>query len=150
VLLAGHPVPDARSEAAGRAALAFVADVPRDDLLLVLLSGGASSLLSCPAPDVERRDLEQVTRLLLGSGAPIEELNAVRKHLSATAGGGLGRARAAGRTLVLAVSDVPDDRIDLIGSGPFAPDPSTWRDAVEVLRGRGLWSEAPEAVRRRL
>ncbi|MGH0032065.1 MAG: glycerate kinase type-2 family protein [Myxococcota bacterium] len=145
---AGHPVPDARSAAAGAEALAFVGGVPSTDVLLVLLSGGASSLLTTPDVGLERRDLETATRLLLAGGAPIDELNAVRKHLSATAGGRLALAGRAARTIVLAVSDVPDDRIDLIGSGPFAPDPSRFADAAAVFRSRGLWDELPGAVRR--
>jgi glycerate-2-kinase len=143
----GHPVPDARSEAAGREALRFVARLPSEDLLLVLLSGGASSLLSCPVEGVSREDLAETTRLLLGSGAAIDALNAVRKHLCAAAGGRLALACAARACVVLAVSDVAGDRIDVIGSGPFAPDPTTFRDAVGVLRERGLWSSLPGAVR---
>jgi glycerate-2-kinase len=142
-----HPVPDERSAAAGREALAFVASVPPGDALLVLLSGGASSLVSCPAAGLAPGDLAETTRLLLGSGAAIDELNAVRKHLSATAGGRLALASRAGRSFVLALSDVAGDRIDVIGSGPFAADPTRWEDAIAVLRERGVWSKLPPAVR---
>jgi len=146
-LEAGHPVPDARSAAAGREALAFVASVPAGDALLVLLSGGASSLLSCPADGLELEDLAETTRLLLGSGAAIDELNAVRKHLSATAGGRLALASRAERSFVLAVSDVAGDRFDVIGSGPFAADPTRWEDAIAVLQAREVWPKLPPAVR---
>ena len=136
--LAAHPVPDARSEAAAREALRFAADGPPDAVLLVLLSGGASSLLAGPLPGLALEDLAAATRALLRAGAPIEELNAVRKHLSLAAGGRLARAARARRIEVLAISDVPGDRLDVIGSGPFAGDSSTFADALAALRGRGL------------
>jgi len=139
--LAAHPVPDARSEAAARAALRLLADGASDEVLLVLLSGGASSLLAAPLPGLEVADLAAATQALLRAGAPIEELNAVRKHLSCTAGGRLARATRARRIEVLAISDVPGDRLEVIGSGPFAADPSTFADALAALRGRGLAAE---------
>jgi glycerate-2-kinase len=143
---AGHPVPDARSERAAREALALVAAAAPEDALVVLLSGGASSLLACPAPGLSLGDVAAVTASLLASGAAIDELNAVRKHLSAVGGGRLGQHTRCERVEVLAVSDVPGDRIDVIGSGPFAPDPSTWADARTVLERRGVWAGLPPAV----
>jgi glycerate-2-kinase len=143
---AGHPLPDARSEAAAREALALVAGAGPGDALVVLLSGGASSLLACPAPELGLADLAATTSALLAAGAGIEELNAVRKHLSAVAGGRLGRAAACARVDVLAISDVPDDRLDVIGSGPFVPDPSTFADALDVLERRGLLKSVPARV----
>ncbi|MDJ0850232.1 MAG: DUF4147 domain-containing protein [Myxococcota bacterium] len=147
---AGHPVPDARSERAGREALAFVGRTGPGDVLCVLLSGGASSLLACPSEGLTLGDLADTTKLLLGSGADIEELNTVRKHLSRVAGGQLGRSARAERIEVLAISDVPGDRLDVIASGPFAPDPSCFADALGVLDRRGLVAAVPEAVRRHL
>ena len=144
---AGHPVPDARSEDAGREALRFAARVPPDAVLLVLLSGGTSSLLAAPAEGLDLADLAATTRLLLASGAPIDELNTVRKHLSAVSGGRLALATPARRVCVLALSDVEGDRFDVIGSGPCAPDPSRYRDALEVLEQRGVLGEVPEPVR---
>ena len=143
---AGHPVPDARSENAAREALALVAGAGRDDALVVLLSGGASSLLACPAPGLSLADIAATTSLLLSAGAGIEELNAVRKHLSAVGGGRLGRRAASARIEVLAISDVPGDRIDVIGSGPFAPDPSTFDDALAALDRRGVRGRVPVRV----
>ena len=143
---AGHPVPDARSEAAAREALALVGGAGRDDALVVLLSGGASSLLACPAPGLSLADVAATTSLLLAAGAGIEELNAVRKHLSAVGGGRLGRRAASARIEVLAISDVPGDRIDVIGSGPFAPDPSTFADALAALDRRGVRGRVPVRV----
>lgn len=147
---AGHPVPDARSERAGRLALDFVARVPERDVLLVLLSGGASSLMTVPAAGLGLDDLAATTRALLVSGAPIDELNAVRKHLSAISGGRLALAATAGRVRVLAVSDVAEDRLDVIGSGPCAADASRFEDALAVLLRRSSADAVPAAVRAHL
>jgi glycerate-2-kinase len=148
--LAAHPVPDARCEAAAREAVALVEGAGADDVLLALLSGGASSLLACPAPGLELADLAEATRRLLAAGAEIEELNAVRKHLSGLAGGRLARRAPSRRIEVLLISDVPGDRLDVIASGPFAPDPTTYADALAALSGRGLERELPERVRAHL
>jgi len=147
---AGHPVPDARSEAAAREVLALVEAAAPGDLLLVLLSGGASSLLACPAQGLALEDLAEATRLLLAAGADIEETNAVRKHLSALSGGWLARRARPRRIEVLALSDVPGDRLDVIGSGPFAADPTTYADALAALRRRGALDGLPERVRAHL
>jgi len=147
---AGHPVPDARSEAAAREVLSLVGRSGPGELLLVLLSGGASSLLACPAPGLALADLAAATRLLLAAGADIEQTNAVRKHLSALSGGWLARRAASRRIEVLALSDVPGDRLDVIGSGPFAADPTTYADALAALRARGVQGDLPERVRAHL
>ena len=144
---AGHPVPDARSEAGARGALALAARARPGDLLLVLLSGGASALTACPAPGLSLADLAATTRALLACGADIHEMNTVRKHLSAFSGGSLARAARCDQIVVLAVSDVPGDRLDVIGSGPCAPDPSTFADALSVLARRGIQRVVPPAVR---
>jgi glycerate-2-kinase len=141
-----HPLPDARCAAAAAEALSLVETAAPDDVLLVLLSGGASSLLAAPAGALALRDLARTSELLLECGAPIDEVNCVRKHLSAVAGGRLAlRARSA-RIEVLCISDVPGDRLDVIGSGPFCADPSQYRDALAVLERRGLLARAPAAV----
>ncbi len=147
---AAHPVPDTRCEAAAREAVALVEGAAPADLLLVLLSGGASSLLACPAPGLELADLAAATSVLLAMGADIEEANAVRKHLSAVSGGRLARRARSRRIEVLALSDVPGDRLDVIGSGPFAPDPTTYADAIAALRRRGAFDALPERVRAHL
>jgi len=143
---AGHPVPDARSESAAREVLELVARAGRADALVVLLSGGASSLLACPVPGLSLADVAATTSALLAAGAGIEELNAVRKHLSAVAGGRLGRRSASERVELLAISDVPGDRFDVIGSGPFSADPSTFADALEVLARRQVLARVPARV----
>ncbi len=139
----GHPVPDARSEAAARELLSLAASTHPEDTLVVLLSGGASALLGCPLPGLALQDLIGATQVLLASGAAIDEVNAVRKHLADVAGGRLARAAGAGRIEVLVVSDVPGDRLDVIGSGPCVPDPTRYADALEILARRGLRGRFP-------
>jgi glycerate 2-kinase len=143
----GHPVPDARCASAAREAEVLISGMRPEDTLLILLSGGASSLLACPADSLALEDVEELTRMLLASGADIAEMNVVRKHVSSVSGGRLARSAAARRIDVLAISDVPGDDISVIGSGPFAPDPSSFAAAREVLRVRGIWDAVPEAVR---
>lgn len=147
VVEAGHPVPDEAGEAAAREMLARVRALGKDDLLLALVSGGGSSLLSLPAEGLSMGDLKAVTAQLLRCGAPIQEINAVRKHLSAIQGGRLAAACKA-PVLALIVSDVTGDDPTHIASGPCAPDPTTYSDALAVLAKYGV---APSsAVRTRL
>lgn len=132
VVEAGHPVPDESGEAAANEILASVRALGEDDLLLMLVSGGGSSLLSLPASGVTMADLKDVTRQLLMCGAPIQEINTVRKHLSAIQGGRLA-AECRARILALVISDVTGDDPTHIASGPCAPDPTTYRNALEIL-----------------
>lgn len=147
VRTAGHPVPDGRSEAAARELLALAASADAGDVLVVLLSGGASALLACPLPGLSAGELAHATRALLASGAAIDEVNAVRKHLADVAGGRLARAARAARIELLAISDVPGDRLDVIGSGPCTPDPSSFADALAVLSRCGVGASFPPAAR---
>lgn len=146
VFESGHPLPDGRGEVAARKVLELVAMADPDDLLLVLLSGGASALVSLPPKGISAEELAATNRLLLASGADIAELNAVRKHLSQISGGRLAKSAAASQIAVLAISDVVGNRLDVIASGPCAPDPSTFREALEVLERRGLTQEVPARV----
>lgn len=143
-LRGGHPEPDEDSVKAGERLLALARATEPEDLLLLLISGGGSALAECPLVPLE--DLRETTRLLLALGAPIEELNAVRKHLSALKGGRLAEA-CRGRVVALILSDVAGDVASLVASGPAAPDPSTFTDAVAALRRRGAWDRAPASVR---
>ena len=147
---AGHPVPDARGLAASARLLEVARSAGEGDLVLFLVSGGGSALTLAPAPPITLAEKQEVTRLLLASGAAIGELNAVRKHLSAFKGGQLARAAAPAAVLTLALSDVIGDPLDVIASGPTAPDPTTFADALEVLARRGLSSRVPPSVARRL
>ncbi len=132
VVEAGHPVPDEAGEAGARELLERVRSLDENDLLLALISGGGSSLLSLPAEGVSMGDLRNVTTALLRCGAAIQEINAVRKHLSAIQGGRLAAACKA-PILALIVSDVTGDDPTHIASGPCAPDPTTYHDALDVL-----------------
>jgi glycerate-2-kinase len=147
---AGHPLPDARSQDAGVAALALASRAGPEDALIVLLSGGASSLLSCPAEDLTLAELRETTDLLLRAGAEIRELNCVRKHLTRVSGGRLAAACPARQIFVLAISDVLGDDWATIGSGPCAADPTTYADALRVLEYRAVLERVPAAVRAHL
>jgi hydroxypyruvate reductase len=143
VVEAGHPVPDEAGEAAARQILRAAQSLSENDLLLVLVSGGGSSLLSLPVAEVPMVDLRSVTRQLLASGAPIQDINVVRKHLSQIQGGRLAQATAA-RVLALVISDVAGDDLSAIASGPCAPDPSTYGDAGALLSHWGV--DVPASV----
>jgi len=147
VIEAGHPVPDEAGEAAAREILRAARGLAPDDLLLVLVSGGGSALLSLAAEGLGMEDLRAATRELLRCGAPIQDMNTVRKHLSAIQGGRLAAACRA-RVLALIVSDVTGDDPSHIASGPCAPDPASYADALEVLDRYGV--RAPQAVRAHL
>ena len=150
LLTASHPVPDARGLAAAAEVESLARGLGRDDLLLVLLSGGASALLPAPAEGLTLEDKARTTGLLLRAGATIHELNAVRKHLSRLKGGGLARAAAPARVVTLVLSDVVGDDLSTIASGPTVPDPTTFADALDVLRRRAVLDDVPAAVRARL
>ncbi len=150
VIEASHPIPDARSVDAAERALQLARGLGDADVLLALISGGASALWCAPAPGVTLKEKRDITQQLLAAGAEISEINAVRKHLSRIKGGGLLEAALPARVLTLAVSDVAGDRPDHIGSGPTVPDPTSFADALAVLRDRGVEESVPEAVRRHL
>jgi hydroxypyruvate reductase len=137
VIEAGHPVPDESGEKAAHEILRKARSLTPDDLLLVLVSGGGSALLSLPAAGLTTADLQATTRELLRCGAPIQDMNTVRKHLSAIQGGRLATASRA-PVLALIISDVTGDDPTHIASGPCAPDPTTYRDALDVLERYGV------------
>jgi glycerate 2-kinase len=133
VVESSHPVPDAAGEVAARRILALVGGLSGDDLVLALISGGGSALLPLPAPGLTLADKQDVNRALLACGAPIGEMNAVRKHLSAIKGGRLARAAFPARVVTLAISDVPGDDPGVIASGPTVPDATSFADARAIL-----------------
>lgn len=141
-----HPVPDARCELAARALLALAKRARPQDVAVVLLSGGASALLACPQPGLTAGDVARTTASLLAAGADIRALNTVRKHLVEVAGGRLARALRARRIEVLIVSDVIDDPLDVIASGPCTPDPTCFADARAVIAHYGLAAALPPRV----
>ena len=149
ILEAGHPVPDKAGERGAARLLSLARGLTSRDLLIVLISGGASSLLPAPSSGLTLGDKQRTTELLVRSGAAIQEVNAVRKHLSAIKGGRLAAATPA--TIVsLILSDVVGDDVGAIGSGPTAPDPTTYADAREIVHKYQLWSRLPGRVRTRL
>jgi len=147
---AGHPVPDGRGLAASARLLALAESATAEDLVLFLVSGGGSALTPAPAPPITLEEKQAVTRLLLAAGATINELNAVRKHLSRFKGGLLARAAAPAAVLTLALSDVIGDPLDVIASGPTAPDSTSYAEALAVLERRGVVGRTPGSVLERL
>ncbi len=143
VIEAGHPVPDEAGEKAAQEILRRVKALTANDLLLVLVSGGGSSLLTLPAEGISIDDIKDITKQLLTSGAPIQEMNIVRKHLSAIQGGRMAAACRAPVT-ALVISDVTGDDPTHIASGPCAPDTSTYQDALDVISRQGV--RAPQAI----
>ena len=139
---AAHPVPDARGLAAARRILALVDGLGPDDLVLALISGGGSAVLTLPAPGLTLADKQAVNAALLRSGASITEMNIVRKHLSAIKGGRLAAAAWPARMITLVISDVPGDDPSVIASGPTVADPSTFAEAAAVLAKYGIGQPA--------
>src|SRR5579872_4710631 len=133
IVEAAHPVPDEKGRAAAGRILEKVKGLSSDDLVLCLISGGASALLALPAPGLTLADKQEVNRALLRSGANIVEMNTVRKHLSAIKGGRLAIAAQPARVLSWLISDVPNDDPAVIGSGPTVADATTYADAMAVL-----------------
>ncbi len=147
---AGHPLPDADSVAGTRRIAALLADTTARDLVICVISGGGSALLTLPYEPLTLPDLQQLTDLLLRAGATINQLNTVRKHLDQVKGGGLARLAQPARVVALLLSDVVGNPLDVIASGPTVPDTSTFADAWEVIERFRLADQLPRAVRERL
>ncbi len=143
---ASHPLPDHRGVEASDRIMAIAAQACSEDLIICLISGGGSALLTAPRSGITLEELQSTTRLLLHSGATINEMNAVRKHLSAISGGQLAQAASPARLLALIISDVTGSPLDVIASGPTTPDPTTYRDALNVLERYSIVSQVPAAV----
>ncbi|MGX1305342.1 glycerate 2-kinase [Amorphus suaedae] len=146
IVEASHPVPDAAGEAGTRELLAALDGLTADDLVVALISGGGSALLAGPPPGVTLEDMQTLARLLLRSGAPISDMNTVRKHVSTVAGGRLALAARPARLVTLAISDVPGDDPGVIASGPTVGDATTAADALAVLKAYGL--DVPASITR--
>ena len=143
---AGHPIPDERGLRAANEILAVARSAGADDLVIVLISGGGSALAPCPAPPITLEEKQALTRLLLAAGANINELNAVRRHCSLFKGGRLAQAASPAPVLALILSDVIGDPLDVIASGPTAPDQTTYADALAILERFEVRARAPRAV----
>ena len=147
VIEAAHPVPDANSQKGAQRLLQAVQGLTADDLVIALMSGGASALLAAPAPGLTLEDKQAINKALLACGANITEMNAVRKHLSAIKGGRLAAAAAPARIVTMAISDVPGDDPAVIGSGPTVPDRTTFADARALIARFGIVPSPAVAAR---
>lgn len=147
---AGHPIPDQAGLIAGQKMLRLIERSEPEDLIIALWSGGASSLLPAPVKGVGLEGKKRITQLLLKSGATIQEINTVRKHLSRIKGGQLGLYAAPRPLVSLILSDVKDNRLDVIASGPTVADQTTYDDAIRVLKQHGLWDKIPKRIKTHL
>jgi glycerate 2-kinase len=145
-----HPVPSPSGVDGVQRMLELTDDLGDDDLVITLISGGGSALMPLPATGISLNDIQNITGQLLRAGATINELNAVRKHLSAFKGGQLARHCYPARVLSLILSDVISDPLDVIASGPTAPDTSTFADALDILKKYELYEEVPDSIKTRI
>lgn len=147
---AAHPVPDENGVAGAKKILSIVSSAGPDDLVICLISGGGSALLSLPVSEITLADKQEATRVLLACGATIHEINALRKHLSRIKGGFLNRAACPAAVVSLILSDVVGDDLDVIASGPTVPDASTFHDCWKIIEGYGIVAKLPRAVIKRI
>lgn len=144
---AGHPIPDEAGVEGARRMLDLVSCAGKNDLVVCLISGGGSSLMPLPRGEITLNDKQQVTDALLKSGATINEINTVRKHISDFKGGWLAKKAYPATILNLILSDVIGDPLDFIASGPTVPDSTTFDDAVEILKRYNIWKDMPQSVK---
>lgn len=147
---ASHPVPDQAGVEATQAIVELLEDTSAEDLVICVVSGGGSALLTLPADGISLEDLQRTTDALLRSGASINEINVVRKHLDTVKGGGLAGLAAPAQVITLVLSDVVGNPLDAIASGPTVPDTSTWADAGEVFDRYDLWARVPLPIAERV
>ncbi|GAG57282.1 unnamed protein product, partial [marine sediment metagenome] len=150
IIEAGHPIPDQRGVNATQEIIALLKNSKAKDLIICLLSGGGSALLVSPVPGVSLGEIQQLTELLLASGATINEINTLRKHLDQIKGGQLARIAAPAKVISLILSDVVGDPLDIIASGPSVPDPSTYRDALDILDQYRILDQVSSSIRSHL
>ncbi len=143
----GHPMPNPEGELGARAVIGLLREANRGRRTLVLISGGASALMTLPPDGIALEDIVETSRALMEAGADIGELNCVRKHLDQLKGGQLARVAAGAPVRALVLSDVIGDPLDVIGSGPLVPDPTTYDQAIGILQHRGVWGALPNPVR---
>jgi len=150
IITGQHPIPTGENIKATERLLEMVDDADARDIIICLISGGGSALLTLPKQGISIEDLSRINGLLIKSGASIDEINAVRKHLSQVKGGQLVARAHPARLVSLIISDVVGNREDVIASGPTAPDKSTYADAIRVLQKYGLWRRVSSSIRRTL
>jgi glycerate 2-kinase len=142
----GHPVPDEKSLIAAQQAIQFVSGLSESDLLICLISGGGSALMAAPYQTVSLSDLQAITARLLGCGARIDEINALRRHIDRLKGGGLAKLASPARIISLILSDVVNNPLEVIASGPTAPDPSSIADVLSILDKYSIRQEMPPSI----
>lgn len=147
---AGHPIPDRKGYEGAKKIQRLLKESGPNDLVIFLLSGGGSALLPFPADGIELKEKQEVTQLLLDSGADIKEINTVRKHISWMKGGWVAKWAYPSTVIALILSNVVGDQLDVIGSGPTVPDPSTFEEAWEILKKYGLLNEIAPSIRKHL
>lgn len=147
VIHSNHPLPGEKSLEAGQVILDLLDSSTPEDLVLFLISGGGSSLITAPYKGIELNEMQALTLSLLASGAAIEEINTVRKHLDRVKGGGLARAALPAQMVSLVLSDVVGNPLDSIASGPTVPDPTTFADAVSILKANKIWGRTPVSIK---
>jgi glycerate 2-kinase len=150
IIEAGHPIPDRKGYEGARKIQRLLKESGPNDLVIFLLSGGGSALLPFPADGIELKEKQEVTQLLLDSGAGIKEINTVRKHISWMKGGWVAKWAYPSTVIALILSDVVGDQLDVIGSGPTVPDPSTFEEAWEILKKYGSLNEITPSIRKHL
>jgi len=146
VMEAGHPIPDKNSQLAAQRTLRLAGSCEANDLLICLLSGGASSIWAAPQPPIKLDEKKQVTESLLACGANIHEINTIRKHISNIKGGQLAEAAQPAMLITLAISDVVGDQLSSIGSGPTVADPTTFKNVFDIVNKYNLMSKLPQSV----
>ncbi len=147
IILGGHPVPNENSLNAGERLISLAHGLTEDDLLICLISGGGSALVTSPYPGITLTDMQELTRILLDCGARIDEINSLRRHLDQIKGGGLARAAAPAEVISLILSDVVGSPLEAIASGPTAPDPSTLTDVFAIIERYQLIDKLPVGIR---
>jgi hydroxypyruvate reductase len=150
VLEASHPVPDQRSIRSAQSIIQLLSATTEKDLVICLISGGGSALLTAPVSGISLEDIQSLTKVLLGCGATINEINCLRKHLSRVKGGQLTRHAAPAKLVTLILSDVVDDPLDVIASGPTTPDTSTFSDALSILKKYDVIRDVPSSITQHL
>lgn len=150
IIEAGHPIPDREGYEGARKIQRLLKESGPNDLVIFLLSGGGSALLPFPADGIELKEKQELTQLLLDSGADIKEINTVRKHISRMKGGWVAKWAYPSTVIALILSDVVGDQLDVIGSGPTVPDPSTFEEAWEILKKYDLLNEMAPSIRKHL
>ncbi len=150
IIEGGHPIPNEGSLKGAKTIKNILKNAKEKDLVICLISGGGSALLCLPSNGIDLKDKQRVTELLIKSGATINEINAVRKHISAIKGGQLAKAAYPAKILTFILSDVVGDPLNVIASGPTVPDPTTFENAKDVLKRYNLWDTVPESIKNRI